>query len=507
MSKVKFILINELALILFLLVAVFPSFIDKSWLFMSLVTTTYVVVENLLVYIMYNKSQNLLNFVKRFEHLLKSKKFYLTLSVLLFLFFFSLAAKRHVNMYTNMLDFGLEQQVVWNTAHGRLFGASVEVNNYLGDHASFLIVLAAAIYWFIPSAFTLIAIQVVCVIIAAFFIYKLAKLKLKNTYLAFAVYLIYVFFVGVSGLMLSDYRPVVLALPFLASGLYYLEQNSHAKKGWILFIIAALAKEDMAIFVGTMGLYRFIFHKEKKGLVLAAYGFALGLIGLFVIIPYFRGVPSDTLARYNVIKIFSIGKAMYLSKLFLPMLFVSLSSWKKVWVMIPNLMMNLLSSHTGQINLLNQYDIATGLVMFWAALDGLSRLQANKLLFKQVFVIIIAMNVVILTRHMMWSNIAKPYQRLDDYIYLQALNETIPVDAVVATSGTVGGQLAERQNLQLFSPAFVADEHPPYTRDPDYIIVDKKVDLDASTQAEIANKLGQGYFVLEDTESFIVLKR
>jgi hypothetical protein len=130
--------------------------------------------QSALAFVLYKYREKISRILKARQGLIASRKFWIVLLVGVFVFFAFLGVKRHLNLETAIFDFSLEEQVVWNTSQGRFFEASVEVNNYLGDHVSFLTVLPSAVYHFIPSPFTLIFIQVGCVLIGAFGIKKMA---------------------------------------------------------------------------------------------------------------------------------------------------------------------------------------------------------------------------------------------------------------------------------------------------------------------------------------------
>jgi len=62
------------------------------------------------------------------------------------LVFFYFTAQRHAHFNSNGFDLGIQDQVVWNTAHGRWYQSSLEVTNYLGDHFKPLVALLAPFY-------------------------------------------------------------------------------------------------------------------------------------------------------------------------------------------------------------------------------------------------------------------------------------------------------------------------------------------------------------------------
>jgi len=185
-----------------------------------------------------------------------------TILVLFILFFFVLfytylSLLRYNSFQTHVFDFGLEHQVVHFTSKGELFYSSVEVDNYLGDHISFLILPLSLIYKIFPSVITIFFVQSLMLSIAAYGVYLISIHILKRFYISFIITLMYLLFLGNSGLVLFDYHPVALGLPFLTFGtLFFIKKNYNL--GIFLLIVAALAKEEIGLYLFSISLYHFI---------------------------------------------------------------------------------------------------------------------------------------------------------------------------------------------------------------------------------------------------------
>jgi uncharacterized membrane protein len=68
-------------------------------------------------------------------------------------------------------DYGVEHQVMHNTAYGRIMQSSYEVDNYLGDHFSPIVILFAPIYRIFPFGFTPLIFQNICMVASLVAIY------------------------------------------------------------------------------------------------------------------------------------------------------------------------------------------------------------------------------------------------------------------------------------------------------------------------------------------------
>lgn len=411
----------------------------------------------------------------------------------LFAILFSyLAIKRHYNLVSGLYDFGLEHQVVWNTSEGRLFESSVEVSNYLGDHFSLLIFIPAFVYKFFPSDITILVLQVLAVTVSAAGIYLLAKKLLHSRALGFVFMLVFCFYFGVSGLMLFEFHPVTFGLPFLAWGLYLFETTPKKKLlAAALFVLGALAKEEIGIFVGMYGFYRVFFKKDrsKTAIFLMIFGILFSLAALFVFIPYFRGgAPADTLTRYkqwgdsglsilvNVITnpirvaIHLMGEARfsYIVRLLLSVGFLPLFAPRAALVVLPNLMINALTSYPpGQTSGFDHYDSITSLVMIWAAILGFKNIATRTGTCKYVLSLLIFINLAVFTFHPMWRLIFMSNDAWEkEYPFIAFINDSLPKDAIIAASNSIGAHLGEHEHLQSADYDF-----DTYTEDPEYMFV------------------------------------
>ena len=99
-----------------------------------------------------------------------------TLVMALVLAVYSITRFNHFN--AKAYDLGLHAQVFWNTSHGRLFAGSVEVDNYLGDHVSPIILLLAPLYRLLPDPRTLLLLQAVALASGALPLALLARRRL-----------------------------------------------------------------------------------------------------------------------------------------------------------------------------------------------------------------------------------------------------------------------------------------------------------------------------------------
>jgi uncharacterized membrane protein len=193
--------------------------------------------------------------------------------VIYFTFFVGLAYWKHINLSSAIFDLGTQEQVIWNTSHGRWFASSPEVTNYLGDHISLILIPIAIIYRIFPYTITLLSLQTLAVVLAIYGIYRLSIKKTKSRMTSFVIAVTFSTFWGISGLMLFDFHLISFALPILIWGIYFLETEKNYI-GMLLFLFAMITKEDVGIFIGSLGLYYIVTKRYKIGMLLTGVGYA-----------------------------------------------------------------------------------------------------------------------------------------------------------------------------------------------------------------------------------------
>jgi uncharacterized membrane protein len=417
--------------------------------------------------------------------------------------------------------------MLWNTAQGRLFAATFEVDNYLGDHFSLLALVPGLLYRIFANELFLFFFQTLMVTIAAGGIYKIFSSVTKNTFVALTFMLVFCFYIGVSGLLLFDIHIEVMALPLLVWGTWlYLVKKRNA--GIILLLAALFAKEDVGIFVGSAGLAAFFFNRQKSGLLLFAAGIIFSVITIFIIIPAFRGESSDTLLRYShlgatpseiilsIINPLKIGgyllqtsKIAYVIRLSFPLLFLPFFD-KRVLLALPVLFINLISNYLGQTAVVNQYDMMTATALFFAAAYGYRNLETvfrkrwhgvNYKIFAAV--LLIFFNLLLLPGHLLWRYLFLPAGNYTDYSYLKQLEQKLPQEAVIFATSNPGAVLSSRKFIYTYNPGLRRGKSLP-----DFVVIDKLRNQDelAVEPPSLYTEI-YGYKIFEESESFLVLSK
>jgi Predicted membrane protein len=304
---------------------------------------------------------------------------------------------RHYYFNSTGWDLAIQDQVVWNTSHGRLFESSIEVRNYLGDHFQPYMAIVSLFYLMISSPYVLLAVQSFVLASVAWPLYILARRKFDSP----TVGLVFVFcvlaYTPIGYINRYDFHIEVVVIPLLVAAF----ERTDAKKfkaASAFMGLALLGKEEIGLTVAVLGLMSALYYKRWWfGLTWTVVGVVYALVALLVIIPEFRGAQSDTLGFYrwlgetpaemiktivlrpgfvveSIIK--SRGITTFL-QLIGPLAFLPLLSLHSLALIIPAFSYNFLSSNTYQATIYCQYMSVVISFVLVSAVMGLYRLTST----------------------------------------------------------------------------------------------------------------------------------
>ncbi|MBE2234942.1 MAG: DUF2079 domain-containing protein [Anaerolinea sp.] len=417
----------------------------------------------------------------------------------------SYSIARHNAFNSKAYDLGLHAQVWWNTGHGRLFAGSVEVDNYLGDHISPIILPLAPLYRLWPDARLLLLLQSGALAVGAWPLALLARRRLlphwpQGAHLAaLLLAAIYLSYPALGFVNRFEFHEEVFAIPLLLLAFWALEARRLGAMSLALGL-ALLTKEDVGLTVAAFGLWAWWRGRRARsgdrpeqtevdrdrglqavGLLWAGAGLAWSLLALFVLIPHFRGAESDTLARYawlgsgpadilagalrNPGRIAGhlLGeprRLWMLVKLLLPVGFLSLLS-PAALIALPSLAINWLAGNLYQASIYFHYAALTIPVVFAAAVYGMERVAASRFTFHAsrftltlLWLAVCALLALGLdqfwqprTGQVDWENYS--LTRVVDPAAFRAAAARLPGDGAVATTEAYAPHLANRQGLYL----------------------------------------------------------
>jgi uncharacterized membrane protein len=292
-------------------------------------------------------------------------------------------------------DLGIMLQTVWNTAHGWILQESVNMGypmmRFWMAHWEFIYLPIALIYVVFQSPYTVLIVQSLAVASGALPIFWLGRDVFKDASVGFTFASLYLIFPAIQNANLCDIHGVTFAAPFLAYSFYFLYKKQ--VKLFALFSILALAsREDSALILVMLGVYAFIFMKEKKlgaaTIILSALWFFVwykrmtirALIGLpeFVIMEgadthwsHLSQTASDFL--YPLKHLAKKDNVEYFLIMLGPLLFFSLLSLETLLLATPIFAINLLSNYHYTHGIEHYYSATIVPFVFISAILGLKR--------------------------------------------------------------------------------------------------------------------------------------
>lgn len=211
------------------------------------------------------------------------KKIYIPYFILGFFGFLMLfmGIANHYFFRSFVFDYGNYNFAFWDYSHFRISSMPTYPGNFLQDHYSFLLFYFVPIYWllnWLTGSYTLIIIQNLLIIIAAWYSYKIILLKSRNTYLSIGVLLLYFFLLGRYSTFACDTNLAVMSACFIPIFIYYFELRKYVIAS-IIFILSLLSRENIPIWFIFIFIVLIINHrKDKKAVVLSVTGIVISIL-------------------------------------------------------------------------------------------------------------------------------------------------------------------------------------------------------------------------------------
>jgi uncharacterized membrane protein len=409
--------------------------------------------------------------------------------------FAALSVLRHRAFETGRFDLGNMVQAVWSTAHGHplqvttLRGAEM---SRLGSHVDPILVVFAPLWWVWPHPSLLLTTQAFAVALGALPLFWLARKHTGSEHAALGFSLAYLIFPATEWMTLNEFHPVALACPLLLFAIWYLDEDRLLP--FALFAaLAALTREEIPLVIAGLGLWYALSRRRwLTGGVIAAAGLAASAIAVQVVIPHFNhGSKSSFYGRYDAVggsasgivrkaftdpgRLLSIafdhGGTHYVLDLLLPMAALALLAPLLLIALVPELVLNLLSSVDTQSSIHYHYTAGLIPILFAAAAIGASRLGRRAGIAATVVVLAAVVGNYRLGPIPIWRSLpggstlqaTSAQVSRHDRIAARQL-KLIPAAAPVTATNALGAHLSQRRRIFSF----------PYLRGADWVIVDEQ---------------------------------
>jgi uncharacterized membrane protein len=412
----------------------------------------------------------------------------------------SLSVLRHRAFETGRFDLGNMVQAVWSTAHGDL----LRVTNLRGEQVSRLaahfdpiLVVFAPLWRIWPHPSLLLTTQAVAMALGALPVFWLAQKHLASERAALGFALTYLLYPATEWLTLNEFHPVALACPLLLFAIWYLDEDRLLPFA-AFATLAALTKEEIPLVVAGLGVwYALTRRRWFAGSAIAALGVAAAIAAVQLVIPHFHGAESHFYGRYGPVGGSAAGivkKAItdpgrllsvafdhqgvhYLLDLVLPVAALALLAPAMLIALLPELVLNLLSSAETQSSIHYHYTAGEIPILLAAGIFGAKRFRGHT-----EAVAALALGAALVGNFFLgpipvWRFFPRgetlqaraAHISAHDRAAARAL-QLVPRDAPVTATNSLGAHLSERKRIFSFPELrgaewVVVDERKPSLRD------------------------------------------
>jgi uncharacterized membrane protein len=202
--------------------------------------------------------------------------------------------RSHTSFGSFGFDLGIFDQGVWLLSRLRDPFVTIRGLPLFGDHASYILVLVAPLYWIWPDPRLLLLLQVVWLAVPAVCVYLIGRRRLGSPLAGLAVAAAYLAFPALKWAAVWHFYPETLAAGLL--GLAALAADRHRWRPMAVWLLLAMAcKEDVGLVVAGFGALLWATGHARIGRRTLAAGLAWSLLAALVLVPFTNGRPSPHL--------------------------------------------------------------------------------------------------------------------------------------------------------------------------------------------------------------------
>ena len=379
-------------------------------------------------------------------------------------------------------DLAVHVQSLWQLLRGSL-DCSILGIPWPGNHANWVIVLLAPIFWLAPSPLTLLFLQALALALAAWPIYLLAQHEFGEERYGLLFVFAYCFYAPVGHVALFEFHPIAFATPLLLAAFYC--ARIRCNRWFVIWsILAATCQEDVPLVVAALCAYRLITERLTHTANSKAVSWMLGgamliwfILCVAVIGPYFNqgnvgwinlyeqfGKSGGEIVRNFFLRpdtafstLWEPGRADFLLRLFGPLIFLSLLAPEVVLIAAPSFAQHLLSLRQTEQSVEYHYTATLTPFLLAAAILGTARLfrwlEANdvgKLATELRQTILISLAITLVATNFVYGGFYRLSSRPEQFrrsalsLEKERLLSQIPARAAVVCSFDTMARLAMR---------------------------------------------------------------
>lgn len=326
---------------------------------------------------------------------------------------------RFNNFRAEACDMALFDQLVWNTAYGKIGWITFLNKCYFAEHFSPILILISPLYWIFDDPRLLLVLQSFCLGFSALPLYLIGLEKFNDKKIALIFSISYLITPKLWQANFFDFHQEAFLPLFLFATFYNLIKKNY--KSFLLFLfLSFLVREDVAIYSATLSLYA-IFVKRFRllGAVIFIFSIFWGIIVIKFVIPSFSNEAYGIFStRYtylgnnflDIIKTILFNpivllKHLYQEKiittisiLFQQVLFLPFLSTTTFLLVIPSIFINIASDYVHQYVLSAAYVLPVLPFLFISSIYGYHNLiNIEKFKKLKIFIILLITLLISLT--------------------------------------------------------------------------------------------------------------
>jgi uncharacterized membrane protein len=316
----------------------------------------------------------------------------------------------HARFDTFGFDLGIFDQGVWLLSRVKDPFVTIRGLPLFGDHASYILLLVAPLYWIWADPRLLLVLQVVFLAVPAVSVYVIGTRRLGSPLAGLAMAAAYLAFPAMQWAAIWHFHPETLAAGFL--GLAALAADRQRWRPMAIWLaLALLCKEDVGLVVAGFGALLWTIGHARVGRRTLAAGLGWFLLTALILIPLANGRASPHLelnygitgsgpsvvleavptlagnAWQNVVD----GKGgVYLLLIFTPLLGLPLLDPRWLLPVAPPVLLNLAATHGYQQEIRYQYLATSAPFLAFAAIAGLRVVARRRVVLVSLLVAVVA---------------------------------------------------------------------------------------------------------------------
>jgi uncharacterized membrane protein len=319
-------------------------------------------------------------------------------------YFIYLHVGREDGYLTSAEDLGTYSQAIWNITHGTFIHQTIcnivsDTNCYslngisrFAIHFEPILLPISLVYLALPDPKTLLVLQTLVVASGAFPAFWLARLRLRNEFVAVGIAVLYLLYPALQQAEVFDFHAVTLTTALLMFTLYFM----YTRRTVWLFVFAILSmacKEEIPLVIAFFGLWSMLFQQRwRTGLALV--GLCAAWAAMIVLVYHFASPTGHPLlgSRYaylgsgplqilrNILThprsllyqhVLENTHRRYLEILLAPAAYLPLLAPWVLVLAVPSLAVNLFSSDPNQYLGLFQYSAEIVPVLIFSTIEAM----------------------------------------------------------------------------------------------------------------------------------------